>query len=122
MPLYEYACDSCNNNCERRHGFNETVNECPECGQRVRRVLHPTGVVFKGSGWYITDSRKTSDPENNGVKKMEEATSGKLEKTAEVKSENGNDSKPAETKTEAKSSETKTESKSSESKPAAPAA
>jgi len=59
MPLYEYACTCCGYRFERRQSFHDApVTECPECGQTVRKVLHPTGIVFKGSGWYITDSRK----------------------------------------------------------------
>jgi predicted nucleic acid-binding Zn ribbon protein len=37
---------------------DDPVKVCPECGAEVRRVIHPAGVIFKGTGWYITDSRK----------------------------------------------------------------
>jgi putative FmdB family regulatory protein len=59
MPLYEYECQSCRRRFERRQSVHDApVRECPECGEAVRKVLHPVGVVFKGSGWYVTDSRK----------------------------------------------------------------
>lgn len=59
MPVYEYACQSCGHQFERRQSFSDApVRECPECGQAVRKLLSPAGIVFKGSGWYITDSRK----------------------------------------------------------------
>lgn len=59
MPLYEYQCKPNQHRFEVRHGFNEEpVHACPECGGEVRRVIHPVGVVFKGSGFYATDSRK----------------------------------------------------------------
>jgi putative FmdB family regulatory protein len=58
MPIYEYECTSCKTRFERSQRFSDPpVTECPECGSQVRRVLFPAGIVFKGSGWYITDSR-----------------------------------------------------------------
>lgn len=60
MPIYEYVCTSCGHRFETRQSFSdEPVADCPECGAPVRRVLHPAGVIFKGSGWYKTDSRKS---------------------------------------------------------------
>lgn len=62
MPLYEYACGDCGGRREVRQRFtDEPLTMCEDCGGRVRRVLQPVGIVFKGSGWYITDSRKSSD-------------------------------------------------------------
>lgn len=43
------------------HGFNDKVEECKFCGSEVRRVFHPVGIVFKGSGFYATDSRSASN-------------------------------------------------------------
>jgi putative FmdB family regulatory protein len=61
MPIYEYACDSCHSTFERKQKFtDEPVRECPECGSSVRRVLYPAGIIFKGSGFYATDSRNSS--------------------------------------------------------------
>lgn len=62
MPTYVYACDSCGKQFEKFQSFkDEPLNVCP-CGQegKVRRVIQPAGVVFKGSGWYITDSKGSS--------------------------------------------------------------
>lgn len=63
MPMYDYQCKDCDNRFEVRQSFSDdALTECPTCTGRVRRVMHPAGVIFKGSGWYITDSRKsTSD-------------------------------------------------------------
>ena len=59
MPTYEYACTSCGHRFDARQSFHdEPIADCPECGASVRRVLYPAGVIFKGSGWYKTDSRK----------------------------------------------------------------
>ena len=63
MPTYQYACT----NPEGKHEFevvqsftDAALTECPECGAPVRKVYGSVGVVFKGSGFYRTDSRKTS--------------------------------------------------------------
>lgn len=63
LPTYEYHCQSCKATYELRQGFDaETTHPCEECGKgTAKRVLHAPPVVFKGSGWYVTDSRnKTS--------------------------------------------------------------
>lgn len=65
MPIYEYACGACGHHFERRQRFtDEPLSECPECGSEVRRVLYPAGIIFKGSGFYVTDNRKSSDSSN----------------------------------------------------------
>lgn len=60
MPLYDYQCRRCKKVTEVRHGFRETYDgACPECGsEELARVFNPAGIVFKGSGFYLTDSRK----------------------------------------------------------------
>ena len=59
MPLYDYKCTSCGNHYELREGFDAPSRQpCPQCGAEAKRVLHPTPIVFKGSGFYITDSKK----------------------------------------------------------------
>lgn len=59
MPVYEYVCDACGFTFERIQSFNDDpVTECPSCKGTVRRVISPVGVIFKGSGWYITDNRR----------------------------------------------------------------
>jgi putative FmdB family regulatory protein len=61
MPIYEYACGSCGHHFEAKQRFSDDpIAKCPECGQTVRRVLHPAGIIFKGSGFYINDSRNGS--------------------------------------------------------------
>lgn len=61
MPTYEYACTNCGHRFDVRQSFSDDpIRDCPECGANVRRVLYPAGVIFKGSGWYATDSRKGS--------------------------------------------------------------
>ena len=60
MPLYAYKCDECGVTFERRQSFHdEPLSKCPECDGRVHRVPQPVGIVFKGSGFYVTDHRKS---------------------------------------------------------------
>jgi putative FmdB family regulatory protein len=62
VPLYDYQCRQCSEVTEVRHGFKETFEgTCPKCGGEMARVFNPAGIVFKGSGFYITDSRKGGD-------------------------------------------------------------
>lgn len=64
MPTYEYACSSCGHRFDVRQAFNDApITDCPQCGATVRRVLYPAGVIFKGTGWYKTDSRPASHSE-----------------------------------------------------------
>ena len=66
MPVYEYECKQCGSRFEKMQPVTaEPLTECINCGQGpVRRVFHPVGVIFKGSGWYITDSRTSTKPKS----------------------------------------------------------
>lgn len=71
MPIYEYECDSCRIRFERlQHFKDEPVKECPECGCTVHRVLQPVGIIFKGSGFYITDHRQLNPAASPGQKAL----------------------------------------------------
>jgi putative FmdB family regulatory protein len=70
MPTYAYRCESCGVEFERYQKFaDKPLSRCPECRGRVRRVPQAAGVVFKGSGWYVTDSKSSSSTISKGVKK-----------------------------------------------------
>ena len=59
MPTYQYACTACQHELEAVQSFSDAaLTECPECGGKLRKVSGAVGVVFKGSGFYKTDSRK----------------------------------------------------------------
>lgn len=61
MPTYQYACTACQHELEAVQSFSDAaLTECPECGGRLRKVYGAVGVVFKGSGFYRTDSRSGS--------------------------------------------------------------
>jgi putative FmdB family regulatory protein len=69
MPTYTYQCSSCGVNFEQFQKFSdEPLTTCPSCSGAVRRVIHPVGVVFKGSGWYINDSRGTNTASTTDTK------------------------------------------------------
>jgi putative FmdB family regulatory protein len=58
MPTYEYACQSCGSHIDVYQRFSdEPLLECGVCGGPLRKVFHPAGILFKGSGFYATDSR-----------------------------------------------------------------
>ena len=58
MPTYEYRCDTCAQNFDVVQSFtDDPLTECPTCGSPVRKVFGSVGIVFKGSGFYKTDSR-----------------------------------------------------------------
>ena len=58
MPTYDYQCRACGTVTELIHSMLESgPTECEVCGGELRRVLYPTGIIFKGSGFYRTDSR-----------------------------------------------------------------
>ncbi len=61
MPTYDYQCRSCGVITELVHSMLEDgPTKCERCGDELRRLFHPTGIIFKGSGFYKTDSRSSS--------------------------------------------------------------
>ncbi len=61
MPTYQYACTACDHRFDAVQSFSDaSLTECPECGGKLRKLYGSVGVVFKGSGFYRTDSRSES--------------------------------------------------------------
>ena len=79
MPLYEYRCRNCSHELEVRQKFaDDPLSLCPNCGnEELFRVVQAAGVVFKGSGFYITDSRGKRDSLTSTGKKDEGSSSDK---------------------------------------------
>jgi putative FmdB family regulatory protein len=99
MPTYEYQCKTCGHHFERVQRFSDApITECPQCGGEVRRVIHPAGVIFKGSGWYKTDSRKSSGDSSSKDSTESAKADGDGAKTGDgAKSDSAkSESKPAE--------------------------
>jgi len=94
MPVYTYRCEACGVQFEKHQSFNDApLKTCPECRKKkLRKVITPTKIIFKGSGFYATDHKSPSGA-----------------KSHKSKSENKKESEPAETKTETKSSDAKKE-------------
>jgi len=107
MPTYQYACQDCNHRFDIRQRISDDpLTECPQCHGFIHRVISPVGIIFKGSGFYITDNKNGSKNHANGKKpeakngdgaKKEESstdkpetktTDGKKESTPSVKKEN----------------------------------
>ena len=67
MPTYQYSCTECGHFFEQFQSFSEdSLTECPQCQGRLRKVFNAVGVVFKGSGFYRTDSRSESRSSDGG--------------------------------------------------------
>lgn len=72
MPRYEYECDACGIRFERMQHFrDEPLKDCPECGCQVHRVLQQVGIIFKGSGFYVTDHNKVSSASTPPPKELQ---------------------------------------------------
>lgn len=85
MPIYDYRCGSCGNRFEVRQSFSDHATAaCPQCQGAAQRVLHPVGIVFKGSGWHSTDYRSRSGSSNGAGSSSSESAH---ETNTEAKSE-----------------------------------
>jgi putative FmdB family regulatory protein len=66
MPTYEYRCEHCGHTVEKVQSFTDSpLTTCESCGGALRKVYAPVGIVFKGSGFYKTDSRSSSKAKSN---------------------------------------------------------
>ncbi len=85
MPTYQYACPDCNTQFERAQRFTDPpISVCPECGSgNVYRVVGKVAVTFKGSGWYITDSRQSSGSGNKNGTSSDQTSSAETSATPE---------------------------------------
>ncbi|CAM2781521.1 Putative FmdB family regulatory protein [Prescottella defluvii] len=75
MPTYSYACTECDNRFDIVQSFtDDTLTVCPECSGKLRKLFNSVGIVFKGSGFYRTDSRGGSSTASEPAKKSESTT------------------------------------------------
>ncbi|WP_137816433.1 FmdB family zinc ribbon protein [Gandjariella thermophila] len=90
MPTYQYACTACDHRFETVQSFSDpALTECPECSGRLRKLFGSVGIVFKGSGFYRTDSR-ASGSESNG-----KASTGSNGSGGSSKSDSSSSSSPS---------------------------
>ena len=90
MPIYEYECNSCHYRFDKRQGFDDApLAECPKCRGISRRVFYPVPVIFKGSGFYVTDSRRRSGDDGGDGAGGKPDTGGEISPAGEVAKETG---------------------------------
>jgi putative FmdB family regulatory protein len=83
MPVYEYICDNCSCRFEIKQGFKDRPEAtCPQCNKPARRLISSVPIIFKGSGFYVTDNGSTGKEAYIGSKK-----DGEKAKTPELKQE-----------------------------------
>ncbi len=84
MPTYVYECEDCGVRFERLQSYSDApLRECPECSGHVHRVIQPVGVIFKGSGFYVTDNKGKSSTGIPAPKKEDGATAPAADKKSE---------------------------------------
>jgi putative FmdB family regulatory protein len=77
VPTYSYACTECGNRFDVVQSFtDEALTTCEKCSGRLRKLFNSVGVVFKGSGFYRTDSRESAKSSTNGSAKTDSSTEG----------------------------------------------
>jgi putative FmdB family regulatory protein len=82
VPTYQYACTECGHSFDVVQSFSEdSLSVCPECGGRLRKVYNAVGVVFKGSGFYRTDSREKKPSGASSSDGAAKSTSGESAST-----------------------------------------
>jgi putative FmdB family regulatory protein len=69
VPIYEYQCDSCSYRFEVKQSMKDApLTTCERCGKGLRRLISSPGIMFKGSGWYVTDYSNKLKPPSEGEK------------------------------------------------------
>lgn len=94
MPIYRYLCPKCNTQFEQRQSFtDESVVACPNCRNGARRLFSPVPIIFKGSGFYVTDHNAGKSGLQNGDKESKKVDQGVAEtgSKAEKKKDKGGD-------------------------------
>ena len=87
VPIYDYRCDHCGHAFSAVQSYkDQPLEKCPKCGKKPRRLIGPPAIVFKGSGWYKTDSRPAEKSEKSETKSEAKTQTTKSETKAETKS------------------------------------
>jgi putative FmdB family regulatory protein len=99
MPIYGYECSECGHKLEVLQSVNDPpLQTCPECGGPVRKLFYPVGVIFKGSGFYSTDYKSSSNGKSSSSESGGDNKAGgdsKPAAKAEKKPEKSSDTKPS---------------------------
>jgi putative FmdB family regulatory protein len=104
VPTYQYACTECGHDFETVQSFTDpALTDCPQCSGRLRKVFNSVGIVFKGSGFYRTDSRETAKTSSNGDKPAEKSSDKGSSDSKSGASDSKTATKPSTTKAPAAS-------------------
>ncbi|MCI4674714.1 FmdB family zinc ribbon protein [Candidatus Mycolicibacterium alkanivorans] len=96
MPTYSYACTECDNRFDAVQAFtDDTLTSCPECSGRLRKLFNSVGVVFKGSGFYRTDSRESSKSSSKSESSTSSSSSEKSSSSSSSSTSGSSTSAPA---------------------------
>ncbi len=85
MPIYEYECGTCQHRFEKKQSYNaKPETACPKCKGKAKRIFHAAPIIFKGSGFYVTDHRpaQAKNPASEPAKKEPSTPKGKSESAA----------------------------------------
>ncbi|QIG41472.1 FmdB family transcriptional regulator [Nocardioides anomalus] len=108
MPTYQYACTECGHAFEQVQSFSDdALTTCPECQGRLRKVFNAVGVVFKGSGFYRTDSRKTADAASSSGSSSSDSSSSSSGASSEKSSSSSEKSSSSSSSEKSSSTSTK---------------
>jgi putative FmdB family regulatory protein len=117
VPTYSYACTECDNRFDAVQAFtDDALTTCPQCSGRLRKLFGSVGVVFKGSGFYRTDSRDSSSKSSsNGAKseKSSDSSSSSSSSSSEKSSSSSDKSSSSSDKSSSSSSSTSASAASS---------
>lgn len=109
MPTYSYACTECDNKFDIVQSFSDdSLTECPQCAGRLRKLFNSVGIVFKGSGFYRTDSRPGSSSDTSTLSSDSSSSS----------SSSSSDSSSSSSKSDSASSASSTKSETKAATPA----
>ncbi len=114
MPVYVYRCANCEHEFEKIQKFSDDpIKICPECDQEaVKKVITPAGIIFKGSGWYINDSKSKK---NNLSTTNKADTAGKVNDVTKDSSTSSSESGAKSASSDSSGSTSKSESKPAKS-------
>ncbi len=96
MPTYSYACTECDNRFDAVQAFSDdALTECPKCHGRLRKLFGSVGVVFKGSGFYRTDSRDSKSSSTAAAPAKSESSSSSSDSSSSSSSSSTSSTKSA---------------------------
>ncbi len=103
MPTYSYACTECDNKFDIVQSFSDdSLTECPQCAGRLRKLFNSVGIVFKGSGFYRTDSRPGSSSDTSTSSSDSSSSSSSSSDSSSSSSKSDSASSASSTKSETK--------------------